>query len=207
MKTCVNQSRSCHAGVALVVLICASLTAAFVIHSVTGFLRLSRDAQELRDTLTGSADSDWVKRIEVSIGPISTALVRAGCFFVELDPEVAAAVQAVRRAEVGVYQWAEPGEKGDRAMLLTYADEAMAQRGWDRLIGFVQKRQLVAVYVPRGESSARDARACVAVLTDQELVVVSARANLEPLLQLALEGDYGPTPFALGGMKSRGELP
>jgi hypothetical protein len=185
MKPVVSRSRSRNASAVLTVLACASLACALLIYKATGFLRLSGDAQALRNSLTGSADSGWAKRFEGSIGPITTGLIRAGSSFVELEPEIRAALEAVRRVEVGVYQLTQ-GESIDPATMLRGADEAMAQLGWDRLAGVLQGGQMVAVYVPAGEVSARNVRVCVAVLTRHELVVVSTRSNLEPLLQLAL---------------------
>ena len=61
----------------------------------------------------------------------------------------------------------------------------MTKRGWQRVVGVVEERQLVAVYMPQRGVSERRMKCCVAVLNDRDLVVVSARGNLEPLLAIA----------------------
>ena len=59
--------------------------------------------------------------------------------------------------------------------------------GLERIVGVAQGRQFVAVYMPRNLRSAKRMECCVAVLNEQDLVVTSARGNLEPLLALATQ--------------------
>ena len=112
--------------------------------------------------------------------------VRAGLSFVKLDAGARAALQSVRGAEVGVYQLPSGAKPPDRAAMLAAADAAMAGRGWDRVVGVMDGRDLVAVYLPDEIASARRMKCCVMVFDGREMVVVSARANLEPLLEYAL---------------------
>ena len=71
--------------------------------------------------------------------------------------------------------------------MFTAADKCMRRRGWDRVVGVAQGRQFVAVYMPRNLLSVKRMACCVAVLNEQDLVVASARGNLEPLLVLATQ--------------------
>jgi hypothetical protein len=71
--------------------------------------------------------------------------------------------------------------------MFTAADKCMRQRGWERIVGVAQGRQFVAVYMPRNLRTAKRMECCVAVLNERDLVVASARANLEPLLELATQ--------------------
>ena len=70
--------------------------------------------------------------------------------------------------------------------MLAASDAAMTARGWDRVVGVMDGPDLVTVYLPEKIASARRMKCCLMVFDGQEMVVVSARANLEPLLKYAL---------------------
>ena len=153
--------------------------------SVLSYLRVGPDAAALRDSVAPTAAKGWHKQVEFGVGWFPLALARTGLRFAPLDPEARLALRAVRGADVAVYQRSSADRSPDRGALLLAADQAMTKRGWDRMVGVVDRDDLVAVYVPRKTSSPRDLRACVLVLEPRQLVVVSGRANLEPLLELA----------------------
>jgi hypothetical protein len=164
------------------------LALAVVIVGVTGFFRLSRDAQCLRDSLAKSLvfqSGSWNKKIQLRVGAFTCEAVRLGLSFIHLQPEARTALRAVRGGEVGVYQLGRGSRFANYSAMIEAADEAMARRGWDRLVGVAQEHELVVVYVPRSVSPS-NVRACVAVLNEQLLVVASARSDLEPLMELAL---------------------
>jgi hypothetical protein len=160
--------------------------AALLVYSVAGFFRLSRDARHLRDSFLESKALKWDERIELSVGPVTTYLVRKGLSFAELDPDAQAALEAIRHAEVGLYRLHSARTGLDCASVLSECDEVMARRDWERLVGVIADGQVVAVYVPKSNFNSRDMKACAAVLHGRDLVIVSARSNLEPLLELAL---------------------
>jgi hypothetical protein len=86
---------------------------------------------------------------------------------------------------VGVYQLASGKPSPNRAVMLAAADSAMAARGWERVVGVMDGHDLVAIYLPGKSISPRRVKCCVMVFDGKELVLVSARGNLEPLLQYA----------------------
>ena len=151
---------------------------------LTGCFKVSSDAEALRNGVLKTAGTSWDKQIEIGVGALTLNLVRAGLAFVDLEPDARAAVKAIRSAEVGVYKL-EPGSKRlNHPELLIAADKAMTTRGWDRVVAVVSERELVAIYVPKSCRSARNVRACLVTLNDREMVVASARSNLEPLIAL-----------------------
>ena len=87
---------------------------------------------------------------------------------------------------MGVYQLASGTRSPDHATMLAAADSAMSARGWERVVGVMDGHDLVAVYLPKENSSARRVKCCVMVFDGKEMVLVSAQGNLEPLLQYAL---------------------
>ena len=68
--------------------------------------------------------------------------------------------------------------------MLGAADSAMNRRGWDRVVGVLDGEDMVAVYVSSKTTSCRLLECCVVVFDGEQMVVASARGNLEPLLKL-----------------------
>jgi len=152
---------------------------------LAGCFKVSSDAQALRDCMMKSAAGEWEEEIEVGVGAFTLNLARAGLAFVDLDPEARTILNAVRGAEVGVYRLPKQRRKLDHAAMLAKADKAMANRGWDRVVGVINQSEFVAVYVPNEVRSTRDVKVCVVVLNGREMVVASARSNLAPLMEMA----------------------
>jgi hypothetical protein len=157
-----------------------------VVVEVVNFFHLSSDTRALRNSLIKSSGVEWRQRIALNADGLTLSAVRAGLSFVHLDAGARAALQTVRGAEVGVYQLPSGAKHLDRAAMLAAADAAMTARGWDRVVGVMDGQDLVAVYLPGKTASVRRIKCCVMVFDGKEMVVVSARANLEPLLEYAL---------------------
>jgi len=172
-----------------------------VVVGVTSFVRLGRDARALRNTVMKSVALPCHKKIELSVGSFTLNVARAGLDFVQLDPMARQALQAVRGAEVGIYQLDFTPSLTNRAAMLSCADDAMSRRGWDRLVGVMNRSELVAAYVPKEIRSPNDVKICLVVLNGRDMVVASARSNLEPLVELALNHPEwrpkGRMPFQL----------
>ena len=101
--------------------------------------------------------------------------------------ELKAALGALHGAEVGVYNLQDAPCALDYSAVFTATDKCMRRRGWERIVGVARGRQFVAVYMPRNLRTAKRMECCVAVLNERDLVVASARCNLEPLLELATQ--------------------
>ena len=173
---------------ALVVVFAIYGVATLGVVQAISFFRVSSDSRALRECIIGADAPSWHKKAEVSPGVVSLGLARLGLSFVEGIPQEArTALQALRGAEVGVYERSVGGDMGPRSSMLAAADRAMAARGWERVVGVVERRDVVLVYVPRDLRAGRQARVCVAVINERNLVVAMARANLAPLLRLAQE--------------------
>ena len=151
---------------------------------VIGVFHLSSDTSVLRETVMTAVPGEWDKKVALRVGWLTTGLVRCGSRFFHMPPEPRAAIEAVHGAEVGVYKLREEPRSVNRGVVLDRADKVMTRRGWVRVVGVVQENQLVAVYLPGKGLSTNRMKACVAVLDGRDLVVVSARGNLEPLLDI-----------------------
>jgi hypothetical protein len=146
---------------------------------------VSSDAEALRNSVMKSVAAEWDKQIEIGVGWVTLTVARLGLAFVDLPPEARTALRAVRGAEVGVYHRRGTGARWDAAALLAAADQAMNSRGWDRLVTVLKEHEGVLVYVLGNSQSPRNMKTCVVVLNQHDMVVATARADLQPLMQLA----------------------
>jgi hypothetical protein len=162
------------------------LVAAVLCLFATGCFRVSSDLRALREGILKSSPADWKEEIEVGVGALTLSVARAGLGFLDLPSEARTALDAARGAEVGIYRLEKSRGKADRAAMLKAADHAMLDAGWDRLVTVVDDGNLVVVYVPESLRSTRNLKVCVVVFDGRQLVLASARSNLEPLLDLAL---------------------
>jgi hypothetical protein len=161
------------------------LLLALLAAGVASFFHLGSDARSLRDELIESSGVAWRQQIALNAGYLTLGAVRAGLSCVRLDPAVRAALQSVRSGGVGVYQLPAETPPPDRAAMLAAADSAMTARGWERVVGVMDGRGLVTVYLPENVSVHR-LKCCVMVFDGKQMVLVSAQSNLEPLLRYAL---------------------
>ena len=157
----------------------------FSVIGVTSYFRLSSEASALRQSAMSSIAGTWHKKIALHVGGLTTGLLRVTSRCVKLDPEPRAALESLQGAEVGIYKLQEEPGLVDGCAFLVRADKAMSARGWERVVGLSKEREFVAVYCPKRGVSSRDLKCCVVVFDGRDLVVASARGNLEPLLDIA----------------------
>jgi hypothetical protein len=161
------------------------VTASLAVVGITGYFRLSSDTAVLRDCLIQSVPGTWEKRVVVRVGPVTTGLVRFASRFFALEAEPRAAVNTLHGADVGVYRLRGSPGPVNGGRIVGQLDRAMRRHGWDRAVGVFREDQLVAIYVPRARLSPERVKCCVLVYRGGDLVVGSARGNLEPLAAIA----------------------
>jgi hypothetical protein len=160
-----------------------------LVAGVANCFRLGSDARALCNELIKSSGVEWRQQIALNAGCLTLGAVRAGlsCARLKLDPGARAALQSIRAAGVGVYQLPSGTPAPDRAAMLAAADSAMTARGWERVVGVMDGKDLFAVYLPGKNVSVHRLKCCVMVFDGEEMVLVSAQGNLEPLLEYALD--------------------
>lgn len=141
------------------------------------------EARAVQDAVVDRLPGEWQTRIQVSVGPALFGLARAGVALADVQPEARMALRSVRGCKVSIHRFV--GDRADRPALLAGADQAMSERGWERVVGVLDRDELMAVYAPAGELTTRRLPLCVLVFDGRELVVVSALGNAEPLAELA----------------------
>lgn len=155
--------------------------------SVASFFLLGPETSALvRSARTDNANP-WQKRVALSVGGMTFGVVRLAGHLPKLPPEARAAMQTVRSAEVGVYQLKSGTSPSalDRSGILSRADASMSRRGWERVVGVQNNRELVAVYAPTRGLTPRSLHFCILVCTDKELVVARASGDPRPIMELA----------------------
>ena len=167
-----------------VVLVCVLLVPLVAAIGVTSYIHLGSDATSLRDSVLKVAPVRT--RFVVNVGGLTTGVGRLVAGLFPLPPEAHLAIGSIRAAEVGVYSLEHPLADLDRARVLARTESAMRRRGWERIVGVSQGKELVAVFVPKRVSD-RNLRCCVLVASGEDLVVVAARGNVRDLLQFARE--------------------
>jgi hypothetical protein len=169
---------------------------------VASCFRLGADARAMRNGLIESSGIEWRQQIALNTGWLTWGAVRAGLSCVRLDPAARAALQCIHGAGVGIYQLPAGTPSPSRAAMLATADSAMTARGWERLVGVIDARDLVAVYTPKAVSAHR-LKCCVLVFDGKQMVLVSAQGNPQPILEYALArpacGAEAATPPAING--------
>jgi len=165
---------------------------------VAGYFRLSSETTLLRQSVMKSVPGPWDKRFAARLGSLTLCAVRLGAHWAHLPSEARAGLAALRGVDVGVYQLQrEPGAP-DCGAVFQAADEVMTRRGWERVLGVAQPTGVVGIYLPRKGVSCSAMRCCLLVLEERNLVVASARGNLEPLLAMAQQHiEQSGMPFAL----------
>ncbi len=150
--------------------------------AVTSYIRLGADATALKNSVMAIAPAKT--RVVVNVGWLTTGVGRLVASFFPLPPEAHMAIRSIRAAEVGVYRMECPPGHLDRAQVLAKTESTMRKRGWERIVGVSQDKDLVAVFVPQKVSSTR-LKCCVLVVNDEDLVVVTARGNIDEVLRFA----------------------
>ena len=154
---------------------------------IISFFLPSSGTRALRRGLTESSGVEWEQRVAVNVGGLTFGAVRTGLSFAELEPEVRAALQTVRGAEIAIYSLPSGSTAPDLGHLLESVDSSMDSRGWYRVVGVMHGHDLVTVHVPAKKTSPRSLKCCVVVFTGQQMFVATVRANPEPLINCLLD--------------------
>jgi hypothetical protein len=163
------------------VLLLVFLVPGLVAYGITSYFRLSGDTAALRDSVVSSTSGRCSKRLALNVGWATVGLARAGLSFCEMPPEARQALQSVRGGDVALYRLNGPV---DRAELVAQADRMMAKRKMARIVGVSKGEDFVAVYMPSGNIAPRNVRCNVLVVHEEEAVIVGARGNLRPIMEL-----------------------
>ncbi len=149
--------------------------------------RMGGEARVLRRAAFAAAPDQWERQFEFGIGRLPLFLARAGLAFAPLEPEARTALSALNHADVGIYHRRPGAPAIDSAAVFRSVQHAMETAGWEPLVLVREASDLVGVFIPKVSRSANRLDTCLLVLDGDDLVLVSARANLDPLVTLALD--------------------
>jgi hypothetical protein len=150
---------------------------------IASYFHLTSSTRALRGAVMDSVDGRWHRHFAINVGGGTLALARLVTSFVRLPPDARIALRCLDNADVGVYELEDTISAPDYALLLSTADKSMRTKGWERIVGVIDGRQFVAVYAPHNNRG-KDISCSVVVLDDRNLVVVSARGDTGPMMEL-----------------------
>lgn len=156
-----------------------------VVVQAAGALMLAREARDLRSALHVAAGRPLDREIEFSVGPVLLGLGRTLVSFVDdVPPEARLALSAVRHASVGIYKFKHRPDAAQRLAMLEAAAAEMADHNWQRVVTVSDGNDLVMIYVPAELVAGGEIDLCLAVCDGEEMVIVSARIDPEPIQRL-----------------------
>lgn len=149
---------------------------------VASCFRSGSEVRALRRELAKVGGPDGRKQVSLSAGRVVLSAIRAGLSFAPLEPEVRAALRAVRSVDLSVWDVACGINGLESADFLAAADNALCARGWERVVGVMDGNQTVGVYLSTRNDASSRMNGCVVVLDGQQIVIACVRADLAPLL-------------------------
>ncbi|HUS36610.1 MAG TPA: hypothetical protein VM680_14755 [Verrucomicrobiae bacterium] len=164
--------------VSLLLALAAPVAIAVAIFHVSG------DTRALRNAAIHGDGAQWQKQVEANVGFLPLSIARIILPFTPAPPEAQQAFSAIRSVEVSVHELR--GSKPDHARILRDADEDMRKRGWDRVVAVLDHETVVAVYVTPDSGPEGKVKVSVLVVDGRQMVAVTGRANLQPVLDLAM---------------------
>jgi hypothetical protein len=147
-------------------------------------LHVSGDTRMLRNTVIHGDGATWQKQVELNVGFLPLWVARCVLPFTPAPPEAQQAFSAIRSVEVSLHELRASAP--DRARIIREADEKMRKRGWDRVVGVVDRETAVAVYAQPESGRGGNIKVSVLVLDGKQMVAVTGRAKLEPIMELAM---------------------
>lgn len=149
------------------------------------------EVRAIREIALKSAPGTWERQVEFGIGRIPVWLAKAGLSFANLEPGVRAGVSAFQFGDVAVFERAGGKKEGEStaAETLDKVRNEMERRGWETVVQVQETDEVVGVFMPRTAAGGSTVQACVFVLDGSDMVIVSARANLAPIMDFALAHD------------------
>jgi len=172
-------------GTASLVLLFLGITLGLFCLGIWHCFHASRDLHQLKSSIESSLKCPIQQRFAFNAGSLLFGLVRGGCSFFTVPPEVTAGLQAIHGVETSICRWDHPPKTADYHHVIEMVDRAMETRGWERMVTVVDDGILVLVFNSTKNKSPRDQRFCVAVSQGENLILTSVRGDCNPLIALA----------------------
>lgn len=151
-------------------------------------LRMGGEARTLRRAVFAATPDAWEPQLEIGVGRLPAWIARTGVKLadphLDLPTEALAGIASFRSADVGIYHRNASAPTASKTETLAHVDAAMTARDWEPVVSVHDGQETVLVFLPKDLHSLRDARACVFVMQKDQLVIVSARLDLDPLIGL-----------------------
>lgn len=156
--------------------------------AVADCFRMDADGRALRDALKRGSHASFSRVFQGGAGPVLLGMARVGLRFADdLPGEARRGAASVRSARVSVDRVEGRLNRGRLPQMMAEADRVMTGRGWERLVCVRESGTLVLVYIDASSKGGSTVPTRLAVLESEQLVVVSAKLRLQPLIDLGLD--------------------
>ncbi|GEM_PF-2202852 len=149
-------------------------------------IRPTSSFRDVQDIVLNELPQKPNMRISVRAPSVIVSLARFGLSFVDdIDDEARLAMESIRGGQVGVYQLPQPVSQANKVRIMSRVDAALSKNKWSRSGAVVERDEMVLVYAPDNLDDPGDLEVLTLVLSNNELVLVSAKGDLRPVYQIA----------------------
>lgn len=149
----------------------------------TGCIGVNRSFREVRNHLISNLDENLDKEIELSVGPVGLMLANVFVKFAEDEYQISDMVKQISRVQLSVYNRPEPAESNFE--LLKNITEMMRKKGMKYIVRAKDGDEMSAVFLNGNDEKLH--KLFVVALTDEELVLVEVKGNLNKLIEIAIK--------------------
>lgn len=172
----------------LLVLIAVVMTGLLLLgFAVVRTLTPGQEVRVVRNEIRDLFKTSFQSRIEISAKPWMVGLARLGLGFAPIEPRAKTAMGAVRGADVGVYRLNSTPVREEFPTLIDTISGHLEKKDWERVVTVLDREEIVLVFSQMNGSDPTDVQVLTVVLNGEELVIVSGRGNLLPLMDLVDE--------------------
>lgn len=157
--------------------------------------------KSLRPVVASAEPGRWVEKLELSVTGRVFPMVGLGMKLTSVDPRVARLIRGAREVAVQVYERRSgpvvaltDGIPGAQRLLESVSAELSGMQ-WERVVAVLDGAQAVGVFLPAGWDGVGDVTCCLLVREAKDLVLVSARMDPRPLIELARESGVPGVPM------------
>ena len=140
---------------------------------------------DLRTPVLEALDVPTRSAVDVHVPPLIFTAGRLVSLCVEMEEELGQGLRVMRSARIGAYELGEQPDRESVVRMMHRAGAVLEDRGWDRLVMVMDRNDAVLVYCAPPRKETDEVQASVIALSGRDLVIVSARGHLEPLVELA----------------------
>ncbi|RMD50276.1 MAG: DUF4252 domain-containing protein [Ignavibacteria bacterium] len=149
----------------------------------TGCIGVNRSFREVRNYLVNNLNENLDKEIELSVGPVGLMFANIFVKFADEEYQVSDLVRQISRVQLSVYNRPEPNESNFE--MLRNITQMMKKKGMKYIVRAKDGDEMSAVFLNSNKDKIN--KLFVVALTDEEVVLVEIKGDLNKLIELAIK--------------------